>query len=82
MAGDAAVDPGFIADALQLPMPELALGLVRFADDGARGLRQRAVLAEALHLGFLDQGLDVGVLLDQGLMVATGVAMSQPWRSR
>ena len=63
-------------------MPELALGLVRFADDVARGLRQRAVLAEALHLGFLDQGLDVGVLLDQGLMVATGVAMSQPWRSR
>jgi hypothetical protein len=35
-----------------------------------------------LNLCGLHQGLEVGVLKIQGVTLATGVAISQPWRSR
>ena len=82
MAGDAGVDSGCMANALQLPMGQQALSQVGFVDQSACGLRQRTVGAESLNPGVLGQGFDVGVLVDQELIPATGVAINQPWRSR
>ena len=81
-AGQRAINAGDLADRGQLIGGELALGFVSTLKNAARGLRQILVGAESLNLCGLHQGLEVSVLKVQGLTLATGVAISQPWRSR
>ena len=81
-AGERLINAGGLADRCQLSVRELALGLIGTLKNAARGLRQILVEAQPLNLGGLHQGLEVGVLKVQGLTLATGVAISQPWRSR
>ena len=81
-AGERLINAGGLADRCQLSVRELALGLIGTLKNAARGLRQVLVEAQPLNLGGLYQGLEVGVLKVQGLTLATGVAISQPWRSR
>ena len=81
-AGERLINAGDLADPCQLSVRELALGLIGTLKNAARGLRQVLVAAQSLNLCGLHQGLEVGVLKIQGLTLATGVAISQPWRSR
>ena len=80
--GERSINTGELADRGQLIGSELALGLISTLKNAARGLRQFLVDAQSLNLCGLYQGLEVGVLKVQGLTLATGVAISQPWRSR
>ena len=82
VVGERYINAGGLADRRQLLTRELALGLISTLKNAARGLRQMWVEAKSLNLGGLHQGLEVGVLKVQGLTLATGVAISQPWRSR
>ena len=81
-AGERVIHAGELADLGQLIGCELALGLIRTLKNAARRLRQILVDAQSLNLCGLHQGLEVDVLEVQGLTLATGVAISQPWRSR
>ena len=76
------INAGDLADGCELSGRELALILISTLKNAARGLRSVLVDAQSLNLGGLHQGLEVSVLKVQGLMLATGVAISQPWRSR
>ena len=76
------INAGDLADRCELIARELALGLISTLNNAARGLWQILVEAQSLNLGGLHQGFEVGVLKVQGLTLATGVAISQPWRSR
>ena len=81
-AGERLINAGGLADRRQLLTRELALGLISTLKNAARGMRQILVEAQPLNLGGLHQGFEVGVLKVQGLTLATGVAISQPWRPR
>jgi len=81
-AGERLINAGGLADRGELLTRELALGLIGTLKNAACGLRQILVEAQPLNLGGLHQGFEVGVLKVQGLTLATGVAISQPWRSR
>ena len=81
-AGERFIHAGDLADRGQLIGRELPLGLISTLKNAARWLRQIFVDAQSLNLCGLHQGLEVGVLKIQGVMLATGVAISQPWRSR
>ena len=81
-AGERLINAGGLADRGELLTRELALGLIGTLKNAARGPRQILVEAQPLNLGGLHQGFEVGVLKVQGLTLATGVAISQPWRSR
>ena len=81
-AGERRINAGGLADRGELLTRELALGLIGMLKNAARGPRQILVEAQPLDLGGLHQGLEVSVLKVQGLTLATGVAISQPWRSR
>ena len=81
-ARERGINAGGRADRGQLIGRELALGLISTLKNAARGLRQILVDAQPLNLCGLHQGLEVDVLQGQGLTLATGVAISQPWRSR
>ena len=83
--GERLINAGDLADRCELSGRELPLGLISTLKNAARGLRQILVDAQSLNLCGLNQGLEVAVLKVQGLMLvtlATGVAISQPWRSR
>ena len=81
-AGERLINAGSLADCGQLLTRELALGLISTLKNAACGLRQMWVEAQSLNLGGLHKCLEVDVLKVQGLTLATGVAISQPWRSR
>ena len=81
-AGERVIHAGELADLGQLIGRELALDLIGTLKNAARRLRQIFVDAQSLNLCGLQQGLEVDVLEVQGLTLATGVAISQPWRSR
>ena len=82
VVGERYINAGDLADRCELIARELPLGLISTLNNAARGLRQFLVDAQSLNLCGLHQGLEVGVLKTQGLTLATGVAISQPWRSR
>ena len=80
--GERSIDAGAPADRCELIACELALSLISTLKNAACGLRQILVDAQSLNLCRLHQGLQISVLKVQGLTLATGVAISQPWRSR
>ena len=81
-AGERFIHTGDLADRCQLSVRELALGLIGTLKNAARDLRQVLVEAQSLNLCGLHKCLEVDVLKIQGLTLATGVAISQPWRSK
>lgn len=82
VVGERSINAGDLADRCELIARELALGVISTIKNAARGLWQILVEAQPLNLRGLHQGLEVGVLKVHGLTLATGVAISQPWRSR
>lgn len=82
VVGERSVNAGDLADRCELIARELAPGMISTLKNSARGLWQILVEAQSLNLRGMHQGLEVGVFKVQGLTLATGVAISQPWRSR